>query len=85
MTMTSCWTTSQLVASTIAGPLQGIPAIGEALQSTIAVATGGWNNSGNLLSGFGKHRNLAGKLNFQVHELRIQKSRPCHLPGTPPE
>jgi hypothetical protein len=33
------------VASTIAGPLTGIPAIGEALQSAIAVATGGWDSS----------------------------------------
>jgi hypothetical protein len=52
------------VASAIAGPLQGIPAISEALQSAIAVETGGWDNSGNLLSGLGKYCNLAGKLNF---------------------
>lgn len=48
------WKLSQLVASTIAGPLQGIPGVGEALQSAIAVATGGWDSSGNLFSGLGK-------------------------------
>jgi hypothetical protein len=48
------WKLSQLVTSTIAGPLTGIPLIGEAMQSAIAVATGGWDSSGNLLSGLGK-------------------------------
>jgi hypothetical protein len=56
------WKLSELVASTIAGPLTGIPAIGEALQSAIAVVTGGWDSSGNLFSGFGKGVGAAGDL-----------------------
>jgi hypothetical protein len=56
------WKLSELVASTIAGPLTGIPLIGEALQSAIAVVTGGWDSSGNLFSGLGKGVGAAGDL-----------------------
>jgi hypothetical protein len=38
------------------------------------VATGGWDNSGNLLSGLGKHRNLAGKLNFRSRNSGSRKA-----------
>jgi hypothetical protein len=48
------WSLKQLMAGTIAGPLQGIPGLGEALQGVVAKATGTYDPSGNLLSGLGR-------------------------------
>jgi hypothetical protein len=48
------WNLKQMVASTLSGPLQGIPGLGSAFQSVISNTAGTYNQQGNLLDGFGK-------------------------------
>ena len=48
------WSLQQMIAATIAGPLQGIPGLGEAMQSIVAQMTGTYDPGGNLLSSLGR-------------------------------
>lgn len=48
------WSLKQLIAATLSGPLQGIPGLGEAMQSAVAKATGTYDPGGNLLSSLGR-------------------------------